>query len=401
MLLHEGSRIDFSSGPLKAAVIDEHLGTGGFASVWRIRDIESDRLFVLKHIRVKPDIVDKEKFIQRIKNEASISIPSPYIAQVLGFISLDENNYGILFEYIKGVSLGDWITANHSASWTRKKELFIKILKGVGHAHALNIIHRDLKPANVLVTEDDSPRIIDFGLAKFKDKSITVTGEFAGTLPYCDPEVLLNGIKYVDARCDIYALGVTLHEFIRGINFWTLLGLDFGEFVGHLKEGKRHILEIDNSFSFPESPSIENIIAACTLFDSEHRVPTINDLVKILGGVPDVRPEYSIDFTLSSPVLVVEDGSAKGAMNILTILDGGEKKLGRMNLDATNNTISREHAAIVRNGNQYFLYDSDSSNGTFLNGSKLEPGRENLIEIQHMDRVRFGDLWTRFAFLSR
>jgi serine/threonine-protein kinase len=290
---------------------------------------------------------------------------------------------------------------NKKSPWAKRKTLFIKLLKGVSHAHKTNVIHRDLKPQNVLITADDNPKIIDFGLAKFKDKSITVTGDFAGTLPYADPEAFLSGIKYVDARCDIYALGIMLYEMVMGANPWTLNGFEYGEFIRYIIEGKTNLLEIDRAYKFNEDATIKGVIEKATSFDSAHRITTVNDMISLLGDAPEIRKPITVDFSIASPVLIVEDGSAKGAMNVLTIPDGGSKLLGRHNLDATNGTISKNHAVISRKGNKYFIYDDNSSNGTFVGGNKLKPGEEYLQEIKHTDRIRFADLWTRFVFLKR
>lgn len=401
MILHEGKHFDLQIGEVHEAKVIKWLGSGGFANVWLVEDSDGVEQFVLKHIQVKPEVSDKEKFIQRIENEASVDIPSKYVVKILGIREFAKDNYGILFEYIPGSSLSDWIKDNKSAPWERKRSLYIKILQGVSDAHRLNIIHRDLKPDNILVTDEDEPKIIDFGLAKFKDKSVTVTGDFGGTLPYADPEALLHGIKYVDCRCDIYALGVILYELIMGANFWILNDIEFGEFVGHLKAGKSNVLDIVEGFSFPEDDRVESALISCTMFNSDKRADSLDTVLSLLGVESSAGPSYDIDFEISSPVLIIEDGSAKGAINMITIPDGGQKTLGRLNLDATNNTISKEHAVVTRTGNQYYLYDSDSRNGTFLNGKKISANQGTAVEIKHTDRIRFADLWTRFVFLKK
>ena len=402
-VIHEGKTLDINIGDVKKAIIEEHLGSGGFADAWKIKDLSTSKLYVLKHIRIKPDIVGeaKERLIQRIKNEASVNIPSDYITKSLGLNEFAKDNFGILFEFIPGKDFSAWILDNKTTVWEKKKGLFIKILKGINDAHRVNVIHRDLKPANILITLEE-PKIIDFGLAKFKDKSVTITREFFGTLPYMDPNVLTKGIKYVDARCDIYAIGIILYEIVMGANPWVLNGLVFEELLSAIVTGKQNIFALDKAYNFKEDAIVTDIIARATTFNPENRIKTVNDIISMLVGKPLEKPEIKVDFVLTSPVLVVEDGSARGSMmNVLTIADGYEKQLGRMNLDATNDTISRKHAIIYREGNKYYLYDSNSKNGTFLNGSRIGVGKKNKIEIKHTDRIRFADLWTRFVFLKK
>ncbi|ETR65079.1 MAG: hypothetical protein OMM_14850, partial [Candidatus Magnetoglobus multicellularis str. Araruama] len=144
-----------------------------------------------------------------------------------------------------------------------KNSFFIEILKGVNDAHNMNIIHRDLKPPNIFITSDNKPKIIDFGIAKFKDMSVTESREMGGTLPYMDPNAILTGLKYVDCRCDIYALGIILYELIMGANPWILNDLEFAEFVKGVTSGKKHILEIDEEYNF-EDEKIRNVICNCT-----------------------------------------------------------------------------------------------------------------------------------------
>lgn len=403
LVIHEGKTIPLNIGEVKNVFVEDHLGSGGFADAWKVKDVTTSNYYVLKNIRIKPKMKsdEKKKLIQRIKNEADVRIPSEYITQPIGINEYETDNFGILFEYIPGSSFSEWIQENKDASWELKRDIFIKILMGINDAHAMNIIHRDLKPDNVLITSEEEPKIIDFGLAKFKDKSVTVTGDLGGTIPYLDPFALLKGLKYVDARCDVYAMGVLLNELISGEHYWLRNKIEFGEFVGAVSTGCQNILELDPDFEKIGKPEQIKAIAQCTMFDPERRVKSINEFIAMLGGVPAKKVRINVDFSLTSPVLVVEDGSAKGSMNLLTVEDGGQKLLGRMNLDATNNTLSKNHAVITREGTAYYIHDAGSKNGTFLNGSFVGKGIDNRVEIAHTDRIRFADLWTRFVFLKR
>jgi serine/threonine protein kinase len=400
-LLYEGKEVKVNIEKIRRIKIVRHLGSGGFADVWKVRDLDTSKHYALKHIRVKVEEDAAAMLVRRISNEASINIPSRYVVICLGLRELDAKNFVLLFPFVEGTDLSDWIVRNKGASWKTKKRLYIEILKGVSDAHRLNVIHRDLKPGNILVTAGGVPKIIDFGLAKIKDRGITVTGDWAGTLPYMDPNALLHGIKYVDARADVYAMGVILHELVTGMNYLLANGIEFGDLVRAIaKEGRQNILDLDPGFSFPDAPEVEHIVRQSTMFNPSRRTNTINDMIRQLGITPRETPDIVVDFDITSPVLVVEDGSAKGSMNMITIPDNGVRELGRSNLDATNSTLSKSHAAIVRKKNRYYLYDAGSKNGTYLNGSFVGVGEENMVEIKHTDRIRFADLWTRFVFLK-
>ncbi|MCA9290356.1 MAG: serine/threonine protein kinase [Phycisphaerales bacterium] len=124
-------------------------------------------------------------------------------------------------EYIDGTPLN---TTSAPAGSERSSTLvrFITIARAVTHAHRSGVIHRDLKPANILIDESGEPRIVDFGLAKVTDPdaaggaTLTVTGEFMGTLAYSSPEQVSGNPDLIDIRTDVYALGVILYEMLTG-----------------------------------------------------------------------------------------------------------------------------------------------------------------------------------------
>lgn len=404
IILHEGKVLNVKFGEIRELEVKEFLGSGGYAEAWKVMNIKDSQNYVLKHMVIKETVgkAEEKVLIQRIKNESSIKCHSKYIVECYGLDEIEKANYAILFKYIPGsMDLRDWINENKKLSWKDKRKLFIKILHGVNDAHSLNIIHRDIKPENILITKDNNPKIIDFGFAKFKDSSISLSGEMKGTFPYMDPFVILNGIKYVDSRCDIYALGVVLYEMVMNMNFWISNGIELTEFVRQINsENKKNIMEVDTEYNFKEEPSLKKIIEMTTMFDHKSRIKTVDHFIELMGDKPRIHPVISIDSEISTPFLVVEDGSAKGAMYPIVVKDGDERQLGRSNLDATNNSISRKHAIISRIGNKYYLHDTASRNGTFYNGFRIGKGKKDKIEIDHTNRIRFADLWTRFVFLK-
>jgi serine/threonine-protein kinase len=415
---------------IKKLEIIEYLGSGGFADVFKVKDPNTSDLYVLKHIFVKSNLKGKERevFIKRIENEAAVDIPSPFIVKTHGLYKIKPDNYVILFQYIPGgADLKDWLQEHLELPWNEKKKLFMDILKGVSDAHSRNVIHRDLKPENILIAPDGAPKIFDFGIAKFKDRDVSQTGEMKGTYPYMDPHAILKGIKYVDARCDIYALGIILYQMThpKAWNPWQANNLEFTDFIRHITGGKQHILEIDSSHPFTgdHSALLKDIIINCTYFDMGKRFENVTDIIGRLDGSGKKRPfplppTATLDTPTEipgpttkpprkprkktpsgTPYLVIEDGSAMDAMYPLVLKNGKGKLLGRQNLDITNQTISKRHSVILREGNRYFIYDAGSKNGTFFNGTKLEPGEAHKVEIRDSDRIRFADLWTRFEFI--
>lgn len=289
MVIHPGKLLKLNLPICEDVEVEEHLGSGGFGDVYKVRDISTEKFFALKHVRLNKAKTPKKQFkvLMRTLEEAKITFDSPYIVKNFGLAHVDEYDIIILGEYIDGLSLDQWIEANYSQPWNLKKNLFLQILEGVRTAHEKGIVHRDLKPHNIIVTKDNEPKILDFGLAKTKDKNITATSDMAtGTLPYMAPESFLPHKKTsVDHRFDIYSLGCILYEIIRGKNYCDICDFHsppFGEFMhkDELRDGD--ILKFDKDFTHPDKNVITSIKTA-TQFKPEKRFNNIDEFYATLS----------------------------------------------------------------------------------------------------------------------
>ncbi len=153
--------------------------------------------------------------------ELTARLDHPGIVRVLGACELRDGRLGCVMEFVNGVAFDRWAAAQRDRGKLRGIVVAAEaIADAIAYAHQRAIIHRDIKPSNVIVTEDGTPRVLDFGLAKAIDGSgssfATLTGAFLGTLLYSAPEQISRGAGTMDLRTDVYALGLLLFQAVTG-----------------------------------------------------------------------------------------------------------------------------------------------------------------------------------------
>jgi serine/threonine protein kinase len=201
------------------------LGQGGMGIVYLARDSELDRMVALKILppSVSGDADRMRRFVQEAKIASSLNHPN--IAHIYDIGEATFEGQPIRFiamEYVEGRPLSS-LTANAAATTTAIIDAGTQIADALDHAHRLGITHRDIKPSNVLLTPRDQIKVLDFGLAKVtrdpaeregETEAMTQAGIVLGTLSYMSPEQALG--REVDARSDIFSLGVVLYELATG-----------------------------------------------------------------------------------------------------------------------------------------------------------------------------------------
>ena len=202
--------------------IRERIGQGGMGAVY---DAEQEapvrRRVALKvlHSGTHPDAAARFA----LERQALALMTHPHIARVFDAGIMEDGRPFIAMEHVDGVPLTEHCD-RHRLELRRRLELFIEVCAAIQHAHQKGIIHRDIKPSNVLVSSDDGPKVIDFGVAKAlhplleEQPQRTVAEMLIGTLEYMSPEQLDRaGNTDIDTRSDIYSLGVMLYELLTGV----------------------------------------------------------------------------------------------------------------------------------------------------------------------------------------
>ncbi len=190
------------------------LGKGGMATVYRARQLNIEREVAIKVIR--SDLVDNPDFIRRFKREAETlaALNHRHVLKLFDYGQQGDMAY-LVMELLTGGSLADLIEQGRVAPPTASR-LLEQIASALDYAHRRGLIHRDLKPHNVLLDEEGSAVLTDFGIVKLlrEATSLTQSGSTIGTPAYMAPEQWRG--QAVDARTDIYALGIILYELLAG-----------------------------------------------------------------------------------------------------------------------------------------------------------------------------------------
>src|SRR5918998_3211204 len=194
--------------------LDEKVGAGGMSTVYRAYDPTLERWVAIKlmHRDISTDPDQLERFRREARAVASLN--HPHVVTVID-AGEDEGTPYIVFEYVEGETLKDRIRRMGQLPVDEAVAYAIEIARALGAAHARAIVHRDIKPQNVLVDEEGSAKVTDFGIARsLEEEGLTADGRVLGTTDYVSPEQALG--HDVDGQSDIYSLGIVLYEMLTG-----------------------------------------------------------------------------------------------------------------------------------------------------------------------------------------
>lgn len=198
---------------LEAATIGKFLGSGSFAAVFELEDPSSVTPLAVKVLpRQGGEEAAKDDEIFRREVEIGLALEHPSITRIYRYL---ERQFGrfVIMDKVSGVTLS---AVERPLSKQQYRDIFGPLADGLDYAHGQGVIHRDLKPENVMLVEDGSIRILDFGMARqMGGTNVTVTGQFKGTPMYCAPEQVLDS-KSVTPACDQFSFALLSFEMLTG-----------------------------------------------------------------------------------------------------------------------------------------------------------------------------------------
>lgn len=205
---------DLIGKTIKGYKVQKLIGQGGMGDVYYAIDTHSGQPVAVK--RFKPEVgAGNPELLERFAREGEIlrQLNHPNIVKVLA--TFEEDRPYLVMEYVGGGSLRSLLDREPQLPLERVISIALDLADALTRAHRLNIIHRDIKPANVLLAEDGTPRLTDFGIAHLSNKPrVTKAEAVLGTLDYLSPEALRS--EGIDARTDIWSFGVMLFEMLAG-----------------------------------------------------------------------------------------------------------------------------------------------------------------------------------------
>lgn len=286
--------------------ISAKLGEGGMGAVYRAQQISLKRTIALKVLR--PELSANKGLVRRFNAEAELAAKLNH-PNTVTLYDFGQDEQGILFiamEFIEGCSLRDTIVREGPLALPRLIKISSQICSSLADAHRAGIIHRDLKPDNVMLSEvgrkRDQVTVLDFGIAKLRDikgditqQPMTQVGDMLGTPQYMAPEQIRG--TNVDARTDIYALGVMLYEMATArlpFDGNTMMAL----LSKHLTETP--VAPIARRPELAIHPALSALIMRCLEKEPNLRPSTMEDLEDLLQAIPAENPSQRISSEASS-----------------------------------------------------------------------------------------------------
>jgi serine/threonine protein kinase len=305
------------------------VGRGGMGVVYKAQDVALERPVALKFLppALTSNPEARERFIREA--QAASALDHPNICSVHDIGESADGQYYIVMSCYEGETLQEMLQKG-PFEIERALTIGCQVAAGLAEAHRVGIVHRDVKPANIIITRQGTAKIIDFGLAKLAGQSqMTKVGEVLGTPLYMSPEQIRG--DEVDARTDIWSLGVILYEMLAGFNPFAA-EYEYAVLYRVLNENPEPLTTCRQGVS----PALQTTVEKALQKDPVERYPSASALLEDLtraesggenlpSGPKRIASIAVLPFEDMSPARDQEyfcDGIAEEIINALTHVDG-------------------------------------------------------------------------------
>lgn len=401
-------------------VIDR-IGGGGFATVYRARDVQSGETVALKVLH--PQYARDQEFIERFHKEGELirNLPdNPHLVKPKEQGIQGDTCY-LAMEYVEGQDLDELLTRHGCLSFEEAVDIAAQVAEAMDCAHQWGVIHRDIKPQNIKITPAGVVKVLDFGIARATEGTrLTQTGVFIGTPQYMAPEVWEG--KPADCRTDVYALGLVLYEMIAGHPPFQA-DAPAAAMRQHLLEKPQILTQVRHD----TPPHLAWLVDRSLAKQPEQRWQSAGEMLAALRGQITVKPPIPPEPRPRAPsrplprpgpglfdkaqLEAALDRVKRAVTGMLAALRArpqaylvGQAGVGagyRYNLPGEGIIIGREvgshiilndrylssrHARILQQVGRYIIQDLNSYNGTYVNGHRVRQG----VMLRNGDQIQMG-----------